>query len=61
MAIEPFYRAIRAQTRKLERRDSLAVMWAYSQFLQVNDFRIPADISSRATVHRRPSEAILAG
>jgi hypothetical protein len=44
MAIEDLYRSIRAQVRKLAYRDSLAVIWAYSQYLQVNDFRMPPDI-----------------
>jgi hypothetical protein len=61
MAIEPLYRAIRAQTRKLGRRDSLAVIWAYSQFLQVNDFRMPADIQvAQQFIDARPRWGLLA-
>ena len=41
MAIEALYRTIRSDARQLARRDSLAVIWAYSQFLQVNDFQMP--------------------
>ena len=61
MAIEPLYRAIRAQTRKLAHRDSLAVIWAYSQFLQVNDFRMPADIQvAQQFIDARPRQGLLA-
>ncbi len=44
MAIEALYRTIRSDARQLARRDSLAVIWAYSQFLQVRDFQMPQDI-----------------
>jgi hypothetical protein len=44
MAIEALYRTIRGDARQLARRDGLAVIWAYCQFLQVNDFQMPQDI-----------------
>ncbi|WP_424628107.1 hypothetical protein [Bradyrhizobium sp. SYSU BS000235] len=44
MAIEALYRTVRSHARQLSRRDSLAVIWAYSQFLQLNDFLMPRDI-----------------
>src|SRR4051794_19716532 len=61
MAIEPLYHSIRAQARKLERRDSLAVIWAYSQFLQVNDFRMPAHIQvAQQFIDACPRQGLLA-
>jgi hypothetical protein len=58
MAIEPLYRAIRAQSRKLARRDALAVIWAYSQCLQVNDFRMPADVQvAQPFIDARPRQS----
>ena len=44
MSIEEQYRRIRNQIRQLAHRDSLYVIWAYSQFLQFLDFKIPNDI-----------------
>lgn len=38
------YRLVRNQLRRLEQRESLAVIWAYSQFLQLRGFRLPRDI-----------------
>lgn len=49
MAIEEIYQKIRAAVRRLGCRDSLDVIWAYSQFLQVDDFRMPNNIQ----VHRQ--------
>ena len=61
MTIEELYRSIRSQTRKLARRDSLAVIWAYSQFLRVNDFRMPADIEvAQKFIDARPRQGLLA-
>jgi len=44
MPINDQYRRIRNRIRRLGRRESLYVLWAYSQYLQVNDFEFPADI-----------------
>jgi len=44
MTIQDRYRRIRNQVRRLGRRDSLYVVWAYAQYLQVNDFEFPSDI-----------------
>ena len=38
------YRLVKNQLRHLEQRESLAVIWAYSQFLQLRGFRFPRDI-----------------
>ena len=45
MTIEDHYRKVRATVRQLGRRESLYVIWAYCQYLQVNEFNIPADES----------------
>jgi hypothetical protein len=61
MAIDALYRTIRSEARQLARRDSLAVLWAYSQFLQVNDFQIPQDIEvAQQLRNARPRRGILA-
>lgn len=61
MAIEPLYRTIRSGARQLARRDSLAVIWAYCQFLQVNDFQMPQDIEvAQQFRDARPRQGILA-
>ena len=44
MTIQDQYRRIRNQLRRLGRRDSLYVVWAYAQYLQINDFDFPPDI-----------------
>ena len=44
MTIEETYRKVKSLTRQLGFRDSLYVVWAYSQYLQVNDFELPRDI-----------------
>jgi hypothetical protein len=41
MAIQELYRTVRSLTRQLGLRESLYVIWAYSQYLQVNEFEIP--------------------
>lgn len=48
MPIEENYHRVRAAVRELGCRDSLSVIWAYCQYLQVNDFEMPGDIE----VHR---------
>lgn len=61
MAIEKHYRRIRSVVRQLGRRDSLEVIWAYAQFLQVADFRIPRGIEvSQQFLDANPHQAILA-
>lgn len=44
MSANEQYRLLRNLLRELESRDSLAVIWAYSQFLQIRGFRFPAGI-----------------
>lgn len=61
MAIEALYGKIRAQIRNLARRDSLAVIWAYSKYLQVNDFRLPRNIEIGQQLRdANPKQAVLA-
>src|SRR5260370_10822812 len=61
MAIEALYRTIRSDARQLARRDSLAVIWAYSQFLQVNDFQMPQYIEVAQQLRdARPRQGVLA-
>jgi hypothetical protein len=44
MSIQELYRSIKNQARQFARRDGLYVLWAYSQYLQLRNFRIPGDI-----------------
>jgi len=44
MPIQELYRTIRNQIRRLAHRDSLYLVWAYSQYLQHPNFLIPNDI-----------------
>ena len=61
MTIEDHYRKIRATVRQLGRRESLYVIWAYCQYLQVNNFKIPADIQvANALLNASPPQCILA-
>jgi hypothetical protein len=61
MTIEEHYRKVRATVRQLGRRDSMYVIWAYCQFLQVNEFQIPADIQvANLFLNAQPPQAILA-
>jgi hypothetical protein len=61
MAIEALYRTIRSDARQLARRDSLAVIWAYSQYLQVNEFQMPRDIEVAQVLRdAHPRQSILA-
>jgi hypothetical protein len=46
MTIEEMYRRVKSITRQLGLRDSLYVVWAYSQYLQVNEFELPRDIEA---------------
>ena len=60
MTIEDHYWTVRAAVRQLGYRESLYVIWAYSQYLQVKDFKIPADIQvADAFLSTRPPQAIL--
>jgi hypothetical protein len=60
MAIEALYRTIRSDARQLARRDSLAVIWAYCQFLQ-NDFQMPQEIEVAQQLRdARPRQGVLA-
>src|SRR5690242_19526752 len=38
------YKQLRKKVGVLAREDSLRVIWAYTQYLQVPDFKIPSDI-----------------
>jgi hypothetical protein len=61
MAIDALYRTIRRDARQLARRESLAVIWAYSQFLQVNDFQMPEDGEvAQQFRDARPRQGVLA-
>ena len=44
MALEELYLKVKTLTRQLGLRESLDVVWAYSQYLQVAGFGMPADI-----------------
>jgi hypothetical protein len=43
---EDTYRLIRNLTRQLGLRDSLYVIWAYCQYLPLNEFELPPDIQA---------------
>jgi hypothetical protein len=61
MTIEEHYRKVRATVRQLGHRDSLYVIWAYCQYLQVSEFEIPAEIQvANQFLNARPRRAILA-
>jgi hypothetical protein len=61
MTIEDHYWKIRAIVRQLGRRESLYVIWAYCQYLQVNNFKIPPDIQAAdALLNASPPQGILA-
>jgi hypothetical protein len=61
MTIQEHYRKIRAMVRQLGCRESLYVIWAYCQCLQVNEFNIPADIQvANAFLNAHPRHAVLA-
>ena len=46
MTVEELYRSVKAQVRRSGLRESLYVIWAYSQYLQVTDFELPRDIEA---------------
>jgi hypothetical protein len=61
MTIEDHYWTIRTAVRQLGRRESLYVIWAYSQYLQDNNFKFPADIQvADALLNADPPQGILA-
>jgi hypothetical protein len=61
MLAEQLYRQIRNTVRKLAIRDSLRVVWIYSQYLQVPDFKIPADVDvAPQFLEAQPPQTILA-
>ncbi|MGJ0511175.1 hypothetical protein [Methylocystis sp.] len=61
MTIEEHYQTVRATARQLGHRDSLYVIWAYCQYLQVNDFNIPNDIQvADLLLNAHPPQTILA-
>ncbi len=61
MTIEDHYRKVKATVRQLGRRESLYVIWAYCQYLQVSNFKIPADIQvADALLNATPPQGILA-
>ncbi|MBI1980199.1 MAG: hypothetical protein HYS63_01250 [Methylocystis sp.] len=61
MTIEEHYWTVRDTVRELGHRDSLYVIWAYSQSLQVNGFNIPNDIQvDNAFLNAAPPQTILA-
>jgi hypothetical protein len=61
MTIEEHYRKVRTNTRQLAHRESLYVIWAYSQYLQVSEFQIPQDIQvANQFLNAEPPQAILA-
>ena len=60
MAIEQLYRRIRSIVRELGHRESLYVIWAYSQSLQIDHFNIPRDIEVHdAFRNANPRQAII--
>lgn len=61
MTIEDHYWKIKGIVRQLDRRESLYVIWAYCQYLQVNNFKIPADIEvADILLKTNPPQTILA-
>ena len=61
MTIEQHYYTVRATARELGLRDSLYVIWAYCQHLQVNGFTIPSDIQvHNVFLNADPPQATLA-
>src|SRR5712664_1038401 len=61
MAIQELYRTVRTLTRQLGLRESLYVIWAYSQYLQVNEFEIPEGIEvANQLLAAHPPQAMLA-
>ena len=61
MAIQELYRTVKTLTRQLGLRESLYVIWAYSQYLQVTEFEIPEDIEvAHQFLAAHPPQAMLA-
>lgn len=61
VAIQDHYSKIKTIARQLGCRDSLYVIWAYSQYLQADNFGIPADIEvAPVLLNTNPPQTILA-
>jgi hypothetical protein len=61
MATQELYRTIRNCVRKLGLRESLSVVWAYSQYLQIPDFLFPNDVEViREFLDANPPQSMLA-
>lgn len=61
MAIEELYLNVKTLTRQLGLRESLYVIWAYSQYLQATGFEMPADIEvANQFLAAQPPQAMLA-
>ncbi len=55
------YAAVQTFARQLAYRDSFYVIWAYSQYLQTSDFKIPNDIEvAPQFLAANPPQALLA-
>ncbi len=60
MSLEELYFSVRSRIRELAHRDSLYVIWAYCQYLQLNNFNIPNDIQvSPEFLNSDPPQAFL--
>lgn len=61
LTIEEHYQTVKVTARQLGHRDSLYVIWAYCQYLQLNDFNIPNDIEvANVLLNADPPQTILA-
>ena len=43
-SIQQLYQRVRSQVRELGYRDSLELIWAYAQYLQIRNFKFPSYI-----------------
>ncbi len=61
MSVFDLYKPLRNKVAELARSDALYVIWAYSQFLQRHDFKIPEDIEvDRSLLSASPRQSLLA-
>jgi hypothetical protein len=61
MAIQELYRTVKTLTRQLGLRESLYVIWAFSQYLQITEFEFPEDIEvANQFLAAHPPQAMLA-
>lgn len=61
MSIEDHYRSVRNCARQLAYRESLYVVWAYTTYLQIEEFNIPNDIeAANQFLNANPHQAVLA-